>query len=454
MPRKATMPKVTTSKEQTEEIIRNAEQYAQEAVENDLLNTDGDELVMGVFTEEDAKMLEQQQKEQEEQRRVLAGKKTKRNLYRKGTFAAVDEADTKNIITASDLRYEAFQILNMSLLSGAPVKGTILKAEQRDPDVASVPTAIILMDNDSYFTIKIPFQDLIPKYVMDALKLKEKIDKMEPRAAMTYMDMLINKRTGSEIYFVVKKLNESTGEVLASRVEAMNFHRRDWFKRERIGGGLWDWVHKVGDNVVGKVLYVDRAKMGVEVFGVEQELDISDIAWSRHSDLREAFLQYKRDTISNATYLDVYRPGDVIPLKVMYIARLFENRNEKDEEGNPIRYRENEVFKALSEGKSVKPVSYLLKLSSKEVDENPEKRFFNLFKVGDKVPAKITHVDEYGIFCLLANKRSGLIKFNADRPVLPSPGSAVMVRITRMDETDRNGKEAWNITCEIAYDHR
>ena len=68
---------------------------------------------------------------------------------------------------------------------------------------------------------------------------------------------------------------------------------------------------------------------------------------------------------------------------------------------------------------------------------------YNIHEEIEKVKAQITHVDENGIFCKLANLRSARIAFSSDNNDVPRVGTFCLVKITRMNE------ENYQITCEL-----
>lgn len=397
----------------------------------DIHDLETDDIVMAEMSEAEAAAATEMLKEMDERKRIDASKRKKRDLYRSDDFSSADDEDLEDLITEEDIRYENYQKLNQSLISGSMLKGEVVKCvrRNRDSNTPEMPTAIVRMENDDYFEIKIPFTDFLPKD-----RLPEEIRGETAADKLNYMDLLINMRTGAKINFVVRKLDESTGEVIASRTMAMSKLIRDkWFHRDR--QGRFDEAY-LGKDIVGRVVYVERSRMCVEAMGIEKSLDISEVSWQRYSDLRTAPLKLTKDKVTNATYTRAYRPGDSILLRVTGLLRTF-----RDAEGNI--YHENEIA-----GKRVRPNGIAVKLSAKAVTQNPDEKYYNKFAIGEKVQAEITHVDENGIFCKLAGLRSGKIMFSPDNNDIPQVGSICQVRITRMKE------EGYQINCEIVQNYR
>lgn len=397
-----------------------------------------DIMTTGDMTEEERANALQVLAEMDERKRIDASKRTKRNLYRTDDVVhAMDDDDLDDLITEEDIRYETFQKLNQSLVSGAILKGKIIKAEvrERNEDNPSMPTAIVQMDNDDYFRIKIPFTDFIPK---DRLP-ESGIQGATAADKLNYMDLLINMRTGANIRFVVKKLDETTGEVIASRTEAMRKTIRDkWFSRDRRTGS---YNIKLGDVLVANVLFVDRSRMCVEALGIEKNLDIADVSWIRYSNLKSAPIKPYRNEKGNIE-MGSYHAGDLVRVKIVGLVRTYKEYSLRNDPDAPI-LRDDEI-----EGKRVVPNGLRVKFSVKECVENPDKKYFKDFALNEKVEAEITHVDENGIFCKLADKRSGKIYFNSDNVDLPSVGSRCLVKIVKKDE------EGYKINCEIVQNYR
>ena len=237
-------------------------------------------------------------------------------------------------------------------------------------------------------------------------------------------------RTGAKVYFIVQKIDKQTGEVLASRTRAMRRIIRDkWFSRDREGRFDVAWL---GREVKGRVMSINRYSMIVEAMGIEKTLLIDDISYQRYSDLRSAPLRLSRDEVTGNPILRPYREGDSIMLRITGLKRTFQ-----DAQGNIV---EDNVVGAR---RDVRPLGIAVELNAKDTTVNPDIKYFKSFSVGEKVKAQITHVDENGIFCKLANLRSARIAFSSDNNDVPRVGTFCLVKITRMNE------ENYQITCEL-----
>ena len=394
---------------------------------NSLHDMESDDIVLKELSEEAAKVAKETLEEMDKRRRIDATRREKRDLYRHESYAGMEDDEDDDLIMEEQLRYENFQKLNMSLVSGSVLRGEVMKSmrRSRDPENPEMPTAIVRMENDDYFTIKIPFTDFIAKENLPTVIYGDSAaDKLN------YMDLLINMRTGAKVYFIVQKIDEQTGEVLASRTRAMRRIIRDkWFSRDREGrfDGAW-----LGREVKGRVMSINRYSMIVEAMGIEKTLLVDDISYQRYSDLRSAPLRLSRDEVTGNPILRPYREGDSIMLRITGLKRTFQ-----DAQGNIV---EDNVVGAR---RDVRPLGIAVELNAKDTTVNPDIKYFKSFSVGEKVKAQITHVDENGIFCKLANLRSARIAFSSDNNDVPRVGTFCLVKITRMNE------ENYQITCEL-----
>ena len=394
---------------------------------NSLHDMESDDIVLKELSEDAAKVAKETLEEMDKRRRIDATRREKRDLYRHESYAGMEDDEDDDLIMEEQLRYENFQKLNMSLVSGSVLRGEVMKSmrRSRDPENPEMPTAIVRMENDDYFTIKIPFTDFIAKENLPTVIYGDSAaDKLN------YMDLLINMRTGAKVYFIVQKIDEQTGEVLASRTRAMRRIIRDkWFSRDREGRFDVAWL---GREVKGRVMSINRYSMIVEAMGIEKTLLIDDISYQRYSDLRSAPLRLSRDEVTGNPILRPYREGDSIMLRITGLKRTFQ-----DAQGNIV---EDNVVGAR---RDVRPLGIAVELNAKDTTVNPDIKYFKSFSVGEKVKAQITHVDENGIFCKLANLRSARIAFSSDNNDVPRVGTFCLVKITRMNE------ENYQITCEL-----
>jgi hypothetical protein len=398
---------------------------------------DADDVVIGELSEEEAAVSMEILNQMQDKTVVNASKRQKRSLYNSGTIIGMDDDDLSGLVTEEDVRRTTFNILNQSRIAGSYISGTIIKAMARNKEEGSaeMPTAIVQMENDDYFTIKIPFTDFLPKD-----RLPEEVRGNSARDKLNYMDMLINARTGAKIRFVVKSIDERTGEVLASRTDAMRANiRKKWFERNRDGS----FVINLGDDVIGNVIYVDRTTICVEAMGLEKVLNIADVSWIRYSDLRDAPLKLTKVPGSEQFLSGPYAPGDLIRLRVVGIRRTFRDVSTPENAAQNIILDEKDIA-----GKRVRPNGVAVALSAKACTINPDQKFYKDFEIGEKCQAVVTHVDENGIFCKLANKRSGKILFNADTPLIPTVGKRCLVRIVKKDP------DGFRISCEVVQSYR
>lgn len=399
---------------------------------NSLHDMESDDIVLNELGAEEAKAAREVLDEMDERKKINASKREKKDLYTHDTYAGMDDDEDDDLIMEEQLRYENFQKLNMSLISGSILRGEVVKAMKRnkDPENPDMPTAIVKMENDDYFTIKIPFTDFIAKD-----NLPKTIYGDTPADKLNYMDLLINMRTGSLVYFIVQKIDEQTGEVVASRTNAMKRIIRDkWFSRDREGRFDVAWL---GREVKGRVMAVNRYSMIVEAMGIEKTLMTDNVSYQRYTDLRTAPLRMSRDEVTGTPVLRPYREGDSVMLRITGLRRTFQDATGAVIEDKDVGAR-----------RDVRPLGIAVKLSVKETSQNPDIKYFKNFSVGEKVKAQITHVDENGIFCKLAGLRGARIMFSPDNNDIPRVNSFCLVRITKMKE------ENYQINCEIVQSYR
>ena len=390
---------------------------------SDLVTEESDEIVLGELNEEERATAENYLKEMDENNKTMASRRRKRLLYRpnRDGIVTMDDDDMDDLVMQEDIRYETFNKLNAAMLSRSYVKGRVFKALARTTS-DSMPTAIITMDDDDYFKISIPITDFIPKNTLEDIRGESARDKLN------YMDLLINMRKGAEVYFTVKNLNEQTGEVIGSRTEAMNrITREKWFLRRRDG----TFAINAGDDIRASIQVVSRSNIIVDAFGIEQLIDVNEVSWIRYSDLTTAPLKKERIPGTREIISTAYKPGDKIMLRVVGIKRVMVDRD-----GN--KYTDTECI-----GKTgLRPSGIAVRLSAKACVPNPDEIFFNDFEVGDKVDAVVTHVDQNGIFCKLADRRSGLV-FYRESSYIPTPGDRILVRVIK------KFPENFRISCEL-----
>ena len=97
---------------------------------------------------------------------------------------------------------------------------------------------------------------------------------------------LLNKRMGAEVDYVVKGLDAKAGVAAASRLEAMDLKRREYYltpDREgnyRLYGGVC---------AEGRVVSVIRPGIFVDLFGVEVYIPLAELSYQRMLDATAAF---------------------------------------------------------------------------------------------------------------------------------------------------------------------
>ena len=107
--------------------IVNALENLNAADVNSIHDMESDEIVLKEFNEEDAAAAMEMLNEMDERKRIDASRSKKRNLYTHESYAGMDDDEEDDLVLDEQVRYENFQKLNMSLISGSILKGEVVK---------------------------------------------------------------------------------------------------------------------------------------------------------------------------------------------------------------------------------------------------------------------------------------------------------------------------------------
>ena len=121
---------------------------------------------------------------------------------------------------------------------------------------------------------------------------------MEPESVLRY---LVNKRLGAEVDYIVKGIDQKSGIVVASRLEAMRMKRKQYYF-----GTDWDGNNRLYEGVCAeaRVVSVIRAGIFIDLFGLETYIPLSELSYQRMLDATQ-----------------VYQPGQRVLVKITELDR-------------------------------------------------------------------------------------------------------------------------------------
>lgn len=214
---------------------------------------------------------------------------------------------------------------------------------------------------------------------------------MEPESVLRY---LVNKRLGAEVDYIVKGIDQKSGIVVASRLEAMRMKRKQYyFGTDRDGNNrLYEGVC-----AEARVVSVIRAGIFIDLFGLETYIPLSELSYQRMLDATQ-----------------VYQPGQRVLVKITEL-----DRSDRDH---------------ISVTASVK-----------QAGENPCEKAFRMYSVGNCYVGTVTVVDTTGVFVALDGGIDCLCRYpNRGRP---PRGARVTVRILGADQ---KSNRLWGVITHSA----
>lgn len=207
-------------------------------------------------------------------------------------------------------------------------------------------------------------------------------------------ELLLSKRLGAEVDYIVKGLDQEAGVAVASRLEAMRAKRRQYyFGTDRDGNNL---IYE-GICAEARVVSAICAGIFVDLFGLEVYIPIRELSYQR---LLDAATQFQ--------------PGQRVLVKILTVDRSDRNR---------IR----------------------VTASVKQAGANPYERALRMYSVGNKYVGSVSMVDATGVFVA----RDGGIDCLCSYPKRGRPprGARVTVRILGINhETNR----IWGAITHVA----
>lgn len=205
---------------------------------------------------------------------------------------------------------------------------------------------------------------------------------------VAYNEMMI-RRLGAEVDYIVKGIDPENGIAVASRLDAMQAKRKQYYYGTDREG---NYLLYTGAVVEARVVSVVRGGIFVEVFGVETWIAVKDLTYRR---------------VLDATLL--HQPGERVLVRIMEL-----DRSNRD--------------------------NIRIEVSAKEAMENPFERATRRYVPGNKYVGIVGHVDVNGVFVTLEGELDCLCTL--PKRGRPLPGARVTVRIL---EVDTDQKRIWGV---------
>lgn len=271
---------------------------------------------------------------------------------------------SKRVKTAAEKNNEARLKLTESIKTGKILKGEVKGVERINNDVS----VAVLYYND--YKVIIPATEMIDiQYAPDRDRNQQE-------------QYLLSKRLGSEIDYVVMKIDEEQEIALASRKQAMKaISKARYIDLDKDGQPC---IYE-GAVVESRVVCSTRAGIIVEIFGIETKIASRELSYQR---------------IQDAT-ID-FPVGSTVIVKILSV-NIDENSN------------------------------ITVEASVKQAEPNPYIKAMKKYNEGDKYVGTVSMIDENGIFVALDGGVDALCPFPKRGP-RPTRGTKVTIRITTKNE--------------------
>ena len=206
--------------------------------------------------------------------------------------------------------------------------------------------------------------------------------------------MMLSKRLGAEVDYIVKGLDQEANVAVASRLEAMRAKRKAYYFKTGLDG---NYLIREGVSAEARVVSVIRAGIFVDLFGVETFITVRELSYQRLLDASSQF-----------------RTGQRVLVRILTVDRS--NRNH-----------------------------IKVSASVKQAGVNPLERALRMYTVGNKYVGTVTMVDASGVFvaldggvdCLCTHPKRGR----------PPRGAQATVRILGIDH---EASRIWGSITHIA----
>lgn len=188
------------------------------------------------------------------------------------------------------------------------------------------------------------------KVIIPVLEAVEEPEDYRDQPRGDVLHYLLNKRLGAEVDYIVKGIDQESGIVAASRLEAMALKRREYYFRTDRDGNYQIYA---GIRAEARVVSVIRAGIFVDLFGAECYIPLRELSYQRWVDATAH-----------------YQPGQRVLVKVLEVDRS--NRDKLQ-----------------------------VSASVKQAGENPYEKALKKYAVGNRYVGTVSMVDTTGVFVSL-----------------------------------------------------
>ena len=188
------------------------------------------------------------------------------------------------------------------------------------------------------------------KVIIPVLEAVEEPEDYRDQPKGDVLHYLLNKRLGAEVDYIVKGIDQESGIVAASRLEAMALKRREYYFRTDRDGNYQIYA---GIRAEARVVSVIRAGIFVDLFGAGCYIPLRELSYQRWVDATAH-----------------YQPGQRVLVKVLEVDRS--NRDKLQ-----------------------------VSASVKQAGENPYEKALKKYAVGNRYVGTVSMVDTTGVFVSL-----------------------------------------------------
>lgn len=188
------------------------------------------------------------------------------------------------------------------------------------------------------------------KVIIPVLEAVEEPEDYRGQPKGDVLHYLLNKRLGAEVDYVIKGIDQASGIVAASRLEAMAMKRREYYFRTDRDGNYQIYA---GICAEARVVSVIRAGIFVDLFGAECYIPLRELSYQRWVDATAH-----------------YQPGQRVLVKVLEVDRSDRSR-------------------------------LRVSASVKQAGENPYEKALKKYAVGSLYVGTVSMVDTTGVFVSL-----------------------------------------------------
>lgn len=188
------------------------------------------------------------------------------------------------------------------------------------------------------------------KVIIPVLEAVEEPEDYRDQPRGDVLHYLLNKRLGAEVDYIVKGIDQESGIVAASRLEAMALKRREYYFRTDRDGNYQIYA---GIRAEARVVSVIRAGIFVDLFGAECYIPLRELSYQRWVDATAH-----------------YQPGQRVLVKVLEVDR-----------GNRDKLQ--------------------VSASVKQAGKNPYEAALKKYAVGNRYVGTVSMVDTTGVFVSL-----------------------------------------------------